>query len=586
MTLLAAAHLRGPHIDYSGLSPFIALSAGGLLVLIVGLFRSDFVRGRIVPALAVVALGAALALDIVYFKHHASIISGALEIDQLALVLDMIFVVAAIAAIAMSWRAPAVGDAGHGEYHALLIFSVLGMTVLVSAQNLVTLFLGFELLSIPLYILCAAEHRREGSLESGLKYLVIGSVGSATLVYGLALVYGATGSTDFHAIASVVSSGKLAGGVAGDPLLLTGVGLVVVGFAFKASVAPFHQWTPDVYQGAPTPITAFMATATKAAALGVFLRFFDVAVIGAQNTWAPMLAALAAVTMIVGNVGALGQRSLKRMLGYSGVAQAGYMLGGVVVGTRLGIEATVLYIAVYLAMNLAAFAVIAGVEHIGGEGDDLAALSGLGARQPWLAWPMTIAMLALAGIPGTVGFIGKFQLIHALVDGDYTWLAIVLVIGSMISLGYYLRVVATIWMRGSIEPAPVLAPIAGGSPEADAEPPIAGGSPEADAEQPPVAGGSLGADGEPPPARAEPAHEELAPPPTTPQPEIGLVAVLFAAAAVFFGIFPSPLFHLAAHAGNALVGPRLARRAGANLVRVREAPLGQREVGAGVACGE
>ena len=184
-------------------------------------------------------------------------------------------------------------DAGHGEYHALLLFSLLGMAVFVSAQELITLFIGIELLSIPLYVLCASEYRREGSLESGLKYLVIGSVGSATLVYGLAMVYGATGSTGFAAIGTAVSTGKLTGGSLGDPLLFTGLGLVIVGFAFKASVAPFHQWTPDVYEGAPTPITAFMATATKAAALGVFLRFFDVAAIGAQDTWAPLLATVA-----------------------------------------------------------------------------------------------------------------------------------------------------------------------------------------------------------------------------------------------------------------------------------------------------
>ena len=198
-----------------------------------------------------------------------------------------------------------------------------------------------------------------------------------------------------------------------------------------------------------------MATATKAAALGVFLRFFDVAAIGAQNTWAPLLAALAAITIIVGNVGALGQTSLKRMLGYSGVAQAGYMLSGVVVGTQLGISATVLYLIAYLLMNLAAFAVIVGRSRRPRRRRPQRP-PGLGARNPWLAWPMTIAMLGLAGIPGTVGFIGKFQLIHALVDGDYTWLAIVLVVGAMISLGYYLRVVAAIWMR-----PPVAAPVVG-----------------------------------------------------------------------------------------------------------------------------
>jgi NADH-quinone oxidoreductase subunit N len=291
-----------------------------------------------------------------------------------------------------------------------------------------------------------------------------------------------------------------------------------------------------------------MATATKAAALGVFLRFFDVAAIGAQNKWAPALATLAAITIIVGNVGALGQTSLKRMLGYSGVAQAGYMLGGVVVGSQLGIEATVLYLTVYLAMNLAAFAVIIAQQDERPDGDEISALAGLGALRPWLAWPLTIAMLSLAGIPGTVGFIGKFQIIHALVNGDYTWLAVVMVIGSMISLGYYLRVVATIWMRApgvAAAPSPraggaILAPIAGGSPEADADAgrwPTAGGSPEPNAGGPepnaggwPTAGTSI------------------------PYPEVVFVAMLFAAASIFFGIFPSPLFDLAAHAGHAISG--------------------------------
>jgi NADH-quinone oxidoreductase subunit N len=547
-TIGTMSHPHGPHIDWASFSPFIALTAGALIVLMVGLLRPAFVRERVVPLLSLITLGVTLAFVIARFKHSASIISGALAVDDLALVLDMIFIVSAMAAVIISWRVEAPNEAGHGEYHSLLLFSVLGMAILVSAQNLITVFIGLELLSIPLYVLCATYMRREGSLESGLKYLVIGSVGSATLVYGLALVYGATGSTDFSGIAAKLGQGTFNGGVLGDPLLLTGIAFVIVGFAFKASVAPFHQWTPDVYEGAPTPITGFMATATKAAALGIFLRFFDVAVISAQNTWAPLIAAIAAITIIVGNVGALGQSSLKRLLGYSGVAQAGYMLAGVVVGTQLGVQATVLYLGVYLMMNMAAFAVIVAQQHeLGEAGDDMSSLAGLGARRPWLAWPMTISMLALAGIPGTVGFIGKFQLIHALVDGDYTWLAIVLVIGSMISLGYYQRVVATMWMRS--RPATAtgvggLAPIAGGSPEADAQggalPPIAGGSPAADAEG--EAGGS-----------AEPS-EWPGTASSVPQPEVALVACVFAAAAVFFGIIPSPLFHLAAHAGRALSG--------------------------------
>ena len=272
--IAAAAHIQGPHIDWAGLSPFIVLTVGALVVLLFGLLRSQVAREQIVPSLTLLTLAGAIGTEIWRFNDPATLVAGALRIDDLALIIDMICAVAAMSTVVLSWRSVAPREAGQGEFHALLLFSVMGMAVLSSAQDLVTLFLGIELLSIPLYILCASEYRREGSLESGLKYLIIGSVGSATLVYGLAMIYGATGSTGFAGIAAALSGG-LANGAIGDPLLLTGVGLVIVGFAFKASVAPFHQWTPDVYEGAPTPITAFMATATKAAAFAMFLRFFD-----------------------------------------------------------------------------------------------------------------------------------------------------------------------------------------------------------------------------------------------------------------------------------------------------------------------
>ncbi len=231
----------------------------------------------------------------------------------------MIFYVAGLFAVLLSLRATAVREAGAGEYHSLLLASIAGMVVLAGAENLIVFFVGLELLSIPLYVLCATELRRATSLESGLKYLVIGSVGSATLLYGLALIYGAAGTTSFEGIQRAIGED---GGVGlTDPLLLTGIALSITGLAFKASVAPFHQWTPDVYQGAPTPITSFMAVATKAAAFAIFLRFFDDTLINSQVEWAPALAALAIITIIVGNVGALTQRSLKRMLAWSGVAR-------------------------------------------------------------------------------------------------------------------------------------------------------------------------------------------------------------------------------------------------------------------------
>jgi NADH-quinone oxidoreductase subunit N len=294
-------------------------------------------------------------------------------------------------------------------------------------------------------------------------------------------------------------------------LLLTGVALVLVGLCFKASVAPFHQWTPDVYEGAPTPITAFMAVATKAAAFGVLLRMFDVALIAENLDWGPALATLATITIIVGNVGALGQSSLKRMLAYSSVAQAGYIMGGVVVSTRLGASATIFYLIVYLLMNIAAFAVIIARERETSFGDDIDAVAGLGSQRPLLAWPLTIAMLSLAGIPATAGFIGKVYLIEALVNGNYTWLGIVIVVGSMISLGYYLRVIAAIWMREA--PAAV-------RPTANGRPVLAGGSSEAD-----VKGTDL---------------------------EVAIVALAFAAATIFFGIVPQPLFDFANHAAASL----------------------------------
>ena len=223
--------------------------------------------------------------------------------------------------------------------------------------------------------------------------------------------------------------------------------MTAVGLAFKTSIAPFHQWTPDVYEGAPTPITSFMAVATKAAAFAVFLRFFDVALGPQASEWQPALAVLAAISIVVGNVGALGQDSLKRMLGYSGVAQAGYMLGGIVVASEAGVSSLVFYLAGYAFMNLAAFAVIVARERETPYGDSIRSVQGLGAERPLLAWPLTIAMLALAGLPATVGFIGKLYLIEALVEGDYTWLAVFIAIGTMISLAYYLRVVAAMWMR-------------------------------------------------------------------------------------------------------------------------------------------
>jgi NADH-quinone oxidoreductase subunit N len=510
------ATLKGPHVDFGGLSPLIALLGGATIVLLFGLLGSRWVRTQLVPTLSLGALATSLGLTIWQWGAEESIVSGALRIDALSLTLNLVLIAGGACAVLLSWRSQAAREAAHGEFHALLLTSVAGMSLLAAAENTVAVFVGLELLSIPLYVLCATEMRREHSLESGLKYLIVGSVGSATLLYGLALIYGATGTTDFTGIAAAVAHGN----IATDPLMLTGVALCVAGLSFKASVAPFHQWTPDVYEGAPTSITAFMAVTTKVAALGVFVRFFDVALIGLHSTWAPALAALATITIIVGNVGALGQSSLKRMLAYSSVAQAGYMLAGIVVASKLGVQATTLYLIVYLLMNMAAFAVIIARERETGLGDSVNALTGLGRERPLLAWPMTLSMLGLAGIPATAGLIGKFYLIEAAVQGSYAWLGIVIVVGSMISLGYYLPVIAAMWMRE----APAASPSGPAAPAG--LPALAGGSQELDSE---------GAD------QARGRSRELV-----------LVAVLAGAGTLVFGIVPQPLFQLVRHTGTAL----------------------------------
>jgi NADH-quinone oxidoreductase subunit N len=537
-----AAGAKAPAIDWGALSPAIALVGGLCLVLLLGLARARSVRTQLVPGLTLVALGATAGLAIWQWNENVSIIEGALAMDDFTRGLTLLFCAAGIGTVFLSWRSAAAAEAGEGEYYALLLTSILGMVILVAAENFVVLFIGFELLSIPLYVLCATHMRREHSLESGLKYLIIGSVGSATLLYGLALIYGATGSTDFSGVAAGARD------VADDPLMLAGVALVVAGLAFKASVAPFHQWTPDVYEGAPTPITAFMAVATKAAAFGVLLRLFDVALISTSSVWAPALATLAVITIVVGNVGAIGQSSLKRLLAYSSVAQAGYMLAGVVVSTKLGVQATIFYLAGYVLMNLAAFAVIVARERETGRGDDISTLYGLGSDRPALAWPMTIAMLSLAGFPATVGFFGKLYLIQAAVDNEYAWLGIVIVVGSAISLVYYLRVIAAVWMRPASDAVAV-----GGGRVPGARPAMAGGSPEADAADEggvperrasDVTVDELEVDGEYRDAGA--AGRRLR------QPEVVFVAVLCGLATFAFGIYPDPLFELARDAGASI----------------------------------
>ena len=504
-----------PTIDYAGLSPLIALVATLCVVIIASVIPRV---GRFtVAALTLIGLGAAAGLTVWQWGASENLMANALRIDDLGSMAILIALVAGVATVLLSLREPAAYSAQHGAFYSLLVGSLIGMVVLAQSINLISFFVGLELLSIPLYVLCGSAVKQEKSLESGLKYLIVGSLGSATLLYGFALIYGATGSTDFGVIAEELTSNDLGS----DTLVLAGVALAVVGMAFKLSLAPFHQWAPDVYEGAPTPITGFMAVATKAIVFVAFARLLEQALGELAGTWDAALAVIAVISIVIGNVGALGQRSVKRLLGYSGIAQGGYILVGLVVANAEGAGAMIFYLAVYMFANLAVFAPLVARERESGFGDDVSGIAGIGRSRPWLAWPMTIGVLSMIGLPGTAGFIGKLYLIEAAVDDDYTWLAVVVVIGTVVSLGYYLRLLSAIWMQPQPD-APV---------SESALPRIAGAAPEADA-----------TDGE----------REQVPPGSSRCVLVVGTGVIAAAATVFCGIYPEQLIQWATEAGEAL----------------------------------
>ncbi len=343
--------------------------------------------------------------------------------------------------VAMNWL-DAHGEQ-QGEYNGLLLLAAIGMTLMAAATHMLTVFVALELLSLSLYILAGFERERATSGEAALKYLLLGAFSSAIFLYGIALVYAATGALDFAGITA---------GASFSPLFLVGVGLLIVGFGFKVAAVPFHMWTPDVYQGAPTPITAFMSVAAKAAGFAAFLRLF-VGSLGVEKTaWVPALAALAVLTMTVGNLAALRQVSLKRMLAYSSIAHAGYILVGLAAANTTGAAAVLFYLLAYAFMNIGAFAVVIALERRG-EGDvTLSQVRGLSRTHPLLAAAMAVFMFSLTGVPPFAGFFGKFYLFQAAVQANLTGLAVVGVLNSAISAYYYLNVLVQMYMADTEEP--------------------------------------------------------------------------------------------------------------------------------------
>jgi NADH-quinone oxidoreductase subunit N len=448
-----------PSVDWFALAPELALlAAAGVALLGAVLFPRGWIRPLAAAACALGFAGAFAAAALLFWKSGTPTaeVADAIARDRLAAFAQMIVGGCGVLAVGISYSTRRRVE--HvGEYYALLATAGAGMAFLVSANHLLTLFLGLEWFSICLYVLCAMDLSSVRSLEAGLKYLIVGSLGSGVLLFGSALIYGATAELEFGAIAEATSSE----GLDDNPLLLVGLAMILAGLAFKASVAPFHQWAPDVYEGAPSPVTAFMSAATKAVALVLALRILVTAFPELDDLWTVALAVLACISLAWGNLAALVQRRVKRLLAYSSISHAGFMLIAIAAANELGGRALLYYLVPYCAASLGAFAVVTARERELNAPVTLDNLAGLGWERPLLGVAMWTFMLGFAGFPLTGGFVGKFYVFSAAYDRGWTWLVIAGVAATFISLYYYLAVIRAMYMRPASELT--LAP-AGGSP--------------------------------------------------------------------------------------------------------------------------
>ena len=435
------------------LLPEILLLALALLVLLVDAIW----HGRARPWLGwFTALGilATLVLGVVFSRPHpeeSAIFGGMLRDDWLAFTFRILFLFSA--AITALLTTGVKGVRQQGEFYALLVVATLGMNLMAAAGDLVMLYLAIETTSIPLYVLAGFLKQDDRSTESGLKYFLFGALTSTVMLYGFSLLFGLAGTTNLYALAEALRAGAVSAWVLAGTLIL-----VLVGFGFKVSMVPFHFWSPDVYEGAPTPITAFVSTASKAAGFAVLVRVLIAVFPSVEAYWVPMLSVLAVLTMTIGNLLALAQKNIKRLLAYSSVAHAGYVLIGLVALSAFGVTSVVFYLAAYLVSNLAAFAVVILFANAAGS-EDIKDYAGLSRRSPGLALAMLVALLSLAGMPPLAGFVGKLYVFAAAVESGLIWLAFVGVINAIIGLYYYLTVLKVVYLyRSEDEDKPLAVP--------------------------------------------------------------------------------------------------------------------------------
>ncbi len=445
-----------PTLNFIALAPPLAVMATALLLLLADLVVAD---KRVLGYLGLVGVATAAGLSLALWGRPPLNFQTMAVSDGYTLFVNLVFLVTAALSLLVALDYLEWNGLQRGEYYALLLFSTSGMLLMAAATDLIVVFLGLEIMSVALYILAGFNRGQFASIEAAMKYFVLGAFASAFFLYGAALTYGATGTTNLRQIGAWLAGGS---SIPRDPLALAGLGLLLVGFAFKVAAVPFQWWTPDVYQGAPTSVTAFMSVGVKAAGFAALMRVLHFAFSPAFTAdWMVAAAALAALTMTVGNLAALAQKDVKRMLGYSSIAHAGYILVGVAAANEDGVRGVLFYLLAYAFMNVGAFAVACAVERRGEFSSTLGDYAGLGQRQPLLAAAMAVFMLSLTGVPPLVGFWGKLYVFRAAVEADLSWLAILGVINSAISAFYYLGVVVQMTMRdaeevpaGESQPAP------------------------------------------------------------------------------------------------------------------------------------
>ena len=435
------SEINMPDIDWSLIMPSLIIVSTMLIVLVFDLF--DAISKKVLGLITIVGAGIALVVSIQLLQNgiNETQFHDMFRIDGYSLFFNIIFLVSTILVALISLSYLGRDDRKQGPYYLLILLATLGMMLMAAGNELIIVFLGLELMSLSLYVLAGYFRDSPASSEAGMKYLLLGAFASAFFLYGIALIYGATGTTSIPEIADYLTAESK------STLLFAGVFLLIVGFGFKVAIVPFHQWAPDVYEGAPTTIAAFISAGPKAAGFAAFLRIFMEALPDITSEWKMILVLLAMLTMTVGNVIAIAQTNIKRMLAYSSIAHAGYVLIGLAAANSEGTSSAIMYLFIYCVMNIGAFGAVILAKTADGESLMISDYAGLGFKKPLLGMFMSLMLLSLASFPPTAGFVGKFYIFKSAVEVGHIWLVIIGAINTAISAFYYLRVVVTMYMR-------------------------------------------------------------------------------------------------------------------------------------------